>query len=96
MARHKVHLQPDAIADLDGLRKYDATKVLDGIEKYLRFEPAKESRSRIKRLKGKAPADYRLRIDEWRVFYRILEGEVRILRVMHKDETRNFYEEGIQ
>lgn len=65
MARYTVHLKPHAVADLDGMRRYDATKVLDGIEKYLSFEPAKESRSRIKRLKGKVPADYRLRIDEW-------------------------------
>ncbi len=95
MARYSILLKPDAVSDLDRMRRYDATAVLDGIERHLRFEPMKASRSRIKKLKGKMPpADYRLRIDEWRVFYRVRESEVDVLRVLHKDETSQFYEEG--
>ncbi|MBI2981897.1 MAG: type II toxin-antitoxin system RelE/ParE family toxin [Deltaproteobacteria bacterium] len=74
------------------MRKYDVTVVLDGIERHLRFEPMKESRSRIKKLKGrKPPADYRLRVDDWRVFYVIYGNQVDVLRVLHKDETKAFY-----
>ena len=94
MARYSIQLKPDAVSDLDRMRRYDATAVLDGIENHLRFEPTKESRSRIKKLRGKSPADYRLRIGEWRVFYRMLGVEVRVLRVLHKEETKRFYEEG--
>lgn len=90
---HLIHLKPDAVDDLDRIRKYDATKILDGIEKHLSFEPEKESRSRIKKLRGKPPADYRLRVDEWRIFYKVKDQRVEILRILHKDETKSFYEE---
>lgn len=96
MARYRIELKPDAIKDLDRMRKYDATNVLDGIEKCLRFEPTQESRSRIKRLRGKPPADYRLRVDEWRVFYRVVDDKVQVLRVLHKEETKAFYEGGTE
>ena len=67
MAKYTLKLKPDAVEDLDWMRKYDATKVLDGIEDHLSVEPTKESRSRIKKLRGRQPADYRLRVDDWRV-----------------------------
>jgi mRNA-degrading endonuclease RelE of RelBE toxin-antitoxin system len=89
---YHVHLQPDAADDLDRFRKYDVTKILNGIETYLRHAPAFESKSRIKRLMGKQKADYRLLIDEFRVFYCIEERTVKILRVLSKDETESFYE----
>lgn len=92
MEKYLVKLKPEAVSDLDRMRKYDATKVLDGIEEHLRFEPTKESRSRIKKLRGSPPADYRLRIEDWRVFYRVSGREVHILRVLHKEDTQSFYE----
>mgnify|MGYP001584763633 CR=1 FL=1 len=93
MAKYALKLKPDAVKDLDRMRKYDATKALDGIEEHLSFEPMKESRSRIKKLRGKPPTDYRLRIDDWRIFYQVVGKEVHILRVMHKKDTQQFYEE---
>lgn len=93
MAKYTLKLKPDAVNDLDQMRKYDATKVLDGIEKHLSFEPMKESRSRIKKLRGRLPADYRLRIEDWRIFYQVVGKEVHVLRVMHKRDTQQFYEE---
>ena len=96
MGRYSIHLKPDAVLDLDRMRKYDMTKVLDGVEKYLQSEPKKVSRLRIKKLRGKLAAEYRLRIDEWRIFYRIVEDEVEVIRIFHKDETKQFYEEEIQ
>lgn len=93
MTCHAIHLKPDAIRDLDRMRRFDATKILDGVERFLRFQPRKESRSRIKRLRGRLSADYRLRIDDWRVFYKVRESEVQVLRVLHKEETQSFYEE---
>jgi len=93
MQRFRVILKPDAVRDLNRLRKYIATLVVDHIERHLRFDPARVSRSRIKRLRGPQPADYRLRVGAYRVFYRIAGEEVHVLRVMHKEETRDFYEE---
>lgn len=93
MAGFRITLKPDAIRNLDSLHKFAATMITDRIERHLRFEPARESRSGIKRLRGRQRADYRLRVGDYRVFYRITGDEVLILRVMHKDQTRQFYRE---
>ena len=63
------------------------------MEKHLGSEPMKQSKSRIKRLKGIRDPDYRLRVGNYRVFYNVTEDRVDVLRVMHKDETHKYYEE---
>jgi len=90
-----IYLKPTAVADLDGLRKHDAVQIADAIEEHLTHEPTKESKSRIKRLRGIANPDYRLRVGDPRVFYNVdLEAHrVDVLRVMHKDQTKSCYEE---
>ena len=95
MAAYEIVLERSAIEDLDRLRKYDATQIADAMEKHLTHEPTKESRSRIKRLSGIDDPDYRRRVADYRVFYSVREREqrVEVLRVMHKDETREYYEE---
>jgi mRNA-degrading endonuclease RelE of RelBE toxin-antitoxin system len=93
MPTFRIALKPDAVQDLSRLKRYVATTILDHIERYLRHEPARVSRSRIKRLRGPQPADYRLRVGAYRAFYRIAGEEVQILRVMHKHQTREFYRE---
>lgn len=90
--RYFIHLKLDAVADLDRMRKYDATMILDGMETYLRSEPRKESRSRVKKLRGNPPADYRLRIRDWRIFYRVIGKTIDVLRIFHKDDTHAYYE----
>lgn len=89
----EVILQPDAVNDLDSLRRYEATWIVDAIEEHLTVEPEKVSRSRIKRLRGKQPADYRLRVRDYRVFYtvNVEDGTVVVLRILHKTATREFY-----
>jgi mRNA interferase RelE/StbE len=95
MNEYETILQPSAVADLDALRKYDSTRIADAMERHLRQEPTKESKSRIKRLRGIDNPDYRLRVGDYRVFYAIDEDTHRVvvLRVMHKEETRSYYEE---
>jgi addiction module RelE/StbE family toxin len=92
---YEVILKPQAIRDLDGMRKYDVTSIADAIERPLSREPGKTSRSRIKRLRGKQEADYRLRVGDFRVFYTIDEIEltVFVLRILHKEGTVEFYKE---
>jgi mRNA-degrading endonuclease RelE of RelBE toxin-antitoxin system len=88
-------LKPSAIADLDALRKYDATQIADAMERHLQHNPTKQSKSRIKRLRGISNPDFRLRVGDYRIFYGVDEiaRRVEVLRVMHKDQTRRYYKE---
>ena len=53
------------------------------------------AKSRIKRLCGIQDSDYRLRVGDYRIFYNIdeLNRAVQVLRIIHKQEARKFYEE---
>jgi mRNA-degrading endonuclease RelE of RelBE toxin-antitoxin system len=93
MGKYGIRLKPSAIRDMDRLRKYDASQIADGMEGHLGTEPRKESKSRIKRLKGISDPDYRLRLGDYRVFYNVVGQRVDVLRVMHKEETYGYYEE---
>ena len=57
------------------------------LETHLRHEPAKISKSRIKRLRGLSRPQYRLRVDNFRVFYDIEDQEVQILAIIAKDQA---------
>ncbi len=93
MREFRIILKPVAIKDLNRLRKYEAAMITDRIERHLRIAPTHESRSRIRRLRGEPAADYRLRVDPYRIFFRVVGEEVHVLRVMHKGETAQFYRE---
>ena len=93
MSKYGIRLKPSAIRDMDRLRKYDAARIADGMERHLAVEPGRESKSRIKRLKGISDPDYRLRVGDYRVFYNVVGERVDVLRVMHKEETYGYYEE---
>jgi addiction module RelE/StbE family toxin len=95
MGVYAIILKRSAIADLDALRKYDATQIADAIERHLQHHPTKESKSRIKRLRGISNPDYRLRVGDYRVFYVVDKDarQVDVLRVMHKDQTLTYYKE---
>jgi mRNA-degrading endonuclease RelE of RelBE toxin-antitoxin system len=66
----------------------------------LRYEPDKTSKSRIKRLRGLISPQYRLRVDEHRLFYDIeyrVEPDnhrVIILAIKHKSDVNEWLEEG--
>ena len=91
--KYEVILKPAAVRDLNRIRKYDVVKILNAIERHLVREPRKESKSRIRRLRGKQPADYRLRVGDFRIFYAVEETAIHILRVMRKRETNSYYKE---
>jgi len=82
--RHEIVFAPEALEDLKRLQKAEARAILDAIELHLRHAPELVSRSRIKRLREIHSPQYRLRVDEWRVFYDVIEGEVRIRGVVSK------------
>jgi mRNA-degrading endonuclease RelE of RelBE toxin-antitoxin system len=95
MAKHQIVLKPSAVRDLDRLRKDDAAMIADGMERFLSGTPTRQGKSRIRRLRGIENPDYRLRLGEYRVFYNVDTSgrRVEVLRILHKDETPEYYEE---
>ena len=87
---YEIILAPEAIEDLKGLKAPIRASVKAALETHLRHEPAKLSKSRIKRLKGLSRPQYRLRIDEIRVFYDITATNVEILAIVQKSEAEKW------
>ena len=56
----------------------------DALETHLRNEPAKVSRSRIKRLRGISKPQYRLRVGDVRIFYDVTETAVEVLAIVER------------
>ncbi len=88
--RYEIILAPEAIEDLHRLKANMRTAIRDGIEKHLRHQPLKTSKSRIKKLQGISRPQFRLRTDEVRVFYDVNEGTVEILAIIPKSETQEW------
>ncbi|MGD2179814.1 type II toxin-antitoxin system RelE family toxin [Lusitaniella coriacea] len=89
--RYKIVFSPEAEEDIAILRSSDRAKVLDIIEIHLRHEPEKISKSRIKRLRAMQQPQYRLRVDNLRVFYDVIYtidgGVVEILAIKEKNSA---------
>jgi mRNA-degrading endonuclease RelE of RelBE toxin-antitoxin system len=86
----QIVLAPEAAEDLKGLKANVRAVVHDALEAYLRHEPKKISRSRIKRLRGMRRPQFRLRVDDVRVFYDVTESTVEILAIVAKAETEQW------
>ena len=84
---YEIVLAPEAIDDLRRLSAYDRAKLGQALEIHLRHEPTRLSRSRIKRLRGLAHPQYRLRVEELRVFYDVTGGEVQVLAIVAKADA---------
>jgi mRNA interferase RelE/StbE len=85
--RFAIRLAPEAVQDLKQLDARRRADVQDALEIHLRHEPTKVSRSRIKRLRGLARPQFRLRVGEIRVFYDIVETEVQVLAIVEKSRA---------
>ena len=90
--RYEIIIAPEAVDDLRRLDAYDRAAVQDAIEQHLRHEPTKASRSRIKRLQGMRRPQYRLRVDEIRVFYDVGEDTVEVLAIVAKADANDWLE----
>ena len=73
-----IRLTNDAKRDILALRAADRRKVLDTLDIHLRCK------SRIKRLRRMESPQYRLRVDNIRVFYDITGSDVEIIAVIDK------------
>lgn len=80
-------LAPEAVEDLHRLKANARTAVRQAIRTHLTHEPTKVSKSRIKRLRGLARPQYRLRVDEVRVFYDVVGRTVEVLAIVAKSEA---------
>ena len=88
--RFEILLAPEAIEDLRKLKTGERTSVKEALEIHLRHEPTKTSRSRIKRLRGVARPQYRLRVEEVRVFYDVSGSTVEVLAIVPKPEAESW------
>lgn len=91
--RFDIILAPEAVEDLRALKASIRAVVRNAIETHLRHEPRKVSRSRIKRVRGMARPQFRLSVDEVRVFYDVGESTVEILAIVTKSETNKWLTE---
>ena len=95
--RYEMIFSPEAEEDLVKLRASDRSKVLDAIETHLRHQPTQESKSRIKRLQAVQWPQYRLRVDDLRVFYDVVytmeTRRVEILVILNKLESIEWLQE---
>jgi mRNA-degrading endonuclease RelE of RelBE toxin-antitoxin system len=85
--RHELVLAPEAARAHGALPAYRRAEVRDALERHLRHEPARSSKSRIKRLRGLSQPQYRLRVGEVRVFYDVTSEAVKVLAVLTKAEA---------
>ena len=94
--RHLIVLAPEAVEDLKALRAADRAAIRDALERWLRHEPTKTSRSRIKRLRGMRRPQYRLRVEDVRIFYDVVEQRVEVLAVVAKSHAAAWLERHVE
>ncbi|MBO0797426.1 MAG: type II toxin-antitoxin system RelE/ParE family toxin [Blastocatellia bacterium] len=90
---YRIVLTDNATEDYKALDARRRAKVRDALSIHLIHEPAKESKSRIKRLKDLSHPQYRLRIDDLRIFYDIAGNDVVVLAIMSKEKTDEWLKE---
>jgi mRNA-degrading endonuclease RelE of RelBE toxin-antitoxin system len=91
--RYEIVLSPDAASALKALSTPIRTGVTEAIWLHLAHEPTKVSKSRIKRLRGLSQPQYRLRVDDIRVFYDVTEGQVQVLAIVTKADSQAWLNE---
>ena len=62
------------------------------MEQYLRYEPTRTSKSRIKRLRGMRQPPYRLLVGAHRVFYDVKDKSVEVLAIVPKPKAAEWLE----
>ena len=85
--RYEIIVAPEAVESYEALEAYRRAEVRDALERHLRYEPTRVSKSRIKRLRGLSQPQYRLRVGEVRVFYDVTTEAVEVLAIVTKAEA---------
>jgi mRNA interferase RelE/StbE len=85
--RCEIIFAPEAAKDLKLLDSHLRAEIRDALERHLRHEPTKISKSRIKRLRGVSRPQYRLRVGEIRVSYDVSKDTVEVLAIVAKSQS---------
>jgi mRNA-degrading endonuclease RelE of RelBE toxin-antitoxin system len=91
--RYEVILAPEAAEAYGALPAYRRAEVRDALERHLRYDPTRVSKSRIKRLRGLSQPQYRLRVGGVRVFYDVTSEAVEVLAIVTKAEAARWLAE---
>lgn len=91
--RYEIVFAPEAAKAFGKLAAYHRAEVRDALERHLRYEPTRVSKSRIKRLMGLSQPQYRLRVGEVRIFYDVTTETVEVLAVVAKAEAARWLAE---
>ena len=91
----EIVIAPEAHKDFKGLDRAIQATVAKAMETLLRRQPTAVNKSRIKRLQGLQRPEYRLRIDDTRVFYDVNDEEnrVEVLRILPKPGAITYLEQ---
>ncbi|MBI4189051.1 MAG: type II toxin-antitoxin system RelE/ParE family toxin [Betaproteobacteria bacterium] len=88
--RFEIELTDEAVADFKALKALWRVAVKDAMEVHLRHEPEKVSRSRIKRLRELSKPQFRLRVEDIRVFYDVEKSTVTVHAIVLKSEAASW------
>ena len=83
---YEVNYADEAARDIKELRAYDQSKIMEAIETQLVPAPTKVSRSGIKKMTQPFWSQFRLRVEDFRVYYDVDEPkrQVSVLRILEK------------
>jgi mRNA interferase RelE/StbE len=90
--RYEVVLAPVAAKAFKALPAYQRAEVRDAVDRHLRDEATRVSKSRIERLRGLSLPQYRLRVGR-RVFYDVTREAVEVLAIVTKAEAARWLAE---
>jgi mRNA interferase RelE/StbE len=90
--KYQIVLSPEAVEDFKLLGAHARAEVRDALEAHLRHEPTKTSKSRIKRLRGLSRPQYRLRVENIRVYYDVTGSTVEVLGIVEKNKSNAWLE----
>jgi mRNA-degrading endonuclease RelE of RelBE toxin-antitoxin system len=83
-----------AAKQLKRLRAFDRATIFDEIERTLTINPTMQSKSKVKKLRQPAPTQYRLRVEDFSVFYDIDDANyfVNVVQILSKEDSLPYLE----
>ena len=78
-----IEYDPKAVKQLKKLDRYEASKILDGIEDYV----SNPSSAKIKKLKTPFDGAYRLRVGDYRVIFYQEDNLILISKIAHRKQV---------
>ena len=91
--KYRIFFAPEARKQYKDLKAFHRSAVRDAIDKHLSHQPKRVSKSRIKKLRRMEYPQYRLRVDNIRVFYDVVNNEVHVLAVVEKSQALKWLDE---